>query len=267
MSIRKTSVSGTFYPSSKDEVNRYINYFDKVLEESSVNVVCDFIPRAIISPHAGYVYSGFTANVAFSIIKNKINPKRIIVIGPSHKFGFNGASVSLYDNYETPLGELEIDLEYAQALEKEYDFLSFDDKVHSEHSTETQMPFIKHYFPNTKVVEIVYSDCSYQNISHIIDEILKDEDNFVVISTDLSHFYNLNEAQALDNICLNAINDLDINKFNQGCEACGIIGVKAIVQYAKSNNMKVQLLDYRTSADTSGDKTRVVGYSSFVFGD
>ncbi len=266
MHNRTLAVSGQFYPSSKDEINRYINHFDKVLEESHFNITCDFIPRAIISPHAGYVYSGFTANVAFNIIKNKINPKRIIVIGPSHKFKFQGASVSLYENYETPLGVLEIDLEYAQNLEQQYDFLYFDDKIHCEHSTETQMPFVKYYFPNTKVIEIVYGDCSYQNISNVINEILKDDDNFIIISTDLSHFYTLDEAQAVDNICLNAINNLDINQFNQGCEACGITGVKALVEYAKNHDMKVQLLDYRTSADASGDKTRVVGYSSFVLG-
>ncbi len=266
MTNRTLAVAGQFYPNGKEELIKQISHFNKILESTNFNVDLDFIPRAIISPHAGYVYSGFTANIAFRTIENKINPKRIVVIGPSHKFGFKGASVSLYDEYQSPLGNLEIDLEYAQYLERKYDLLHFDDKVHQEHSTETQVPFIKYYFPNTKVVEIVYSDCSYQNISEIIDEILKDEDNFVVISTDLSHFYNLDEAKTLDNICLNAINNLDINKFNQGCEACGITGVKAIVEYAKSEDMRVQFLDYRTSADASGDKTRVVGYSSFVFG-
>ncbi len=266
MSIRKTSVSGTFYPASSDEIIKYIEHFDNVLKTSNFKLDFNFIPRAIISPHAGYIYSGFTANAAFKAIKNKINPKRIVVIGPSHKFGFKGASVSLYSEYETPLGNLEIDLEFAQRLEKKYDILTFDDKVHQEHSTETQMPFIKHYFPDTKVVEIVYSDCEYHNLSIIIDEILSDEDNFVVISTDLSHFYNLDDAMALDNICLHAIKELDMAKFNQGCEACGIIGVKALVEYARNHDMQSQMLDYRTSADASNDSTRVVGYTSFVLG-
>ncbi len=267
MSIRKTSVSGTFYPSSKDEINKYIDHFDKVLDDSDFNINYDFIPRAIISPHAGYVYSGFTANVLFRTIKNKINPKRIVVIGPSHKFGFDGASISLYDNYDTPFGELNIDIDYAHKLEKKYDFLDFLDDVHQEHSTETQMPFLKYYFPNVQVVEIIYSKCDYHNIIQIIDEVLKDEDSFVVISTDLSHFYNLQDAHKLDNICLKAIKNLDLDLLDQGCEACGLIGIKAIVEYAKNNDMKSQLLDYRTSADASGDTTRVVGYSSFVLGD
>ena len=128
------------------------------------------------------------------------------------------------------------------------------------------MPFIKYYFPNTKVVEIIYSDCDYINISNLISEVLKDKDNFVVISTDLSHFYTLENAHKKDNICLNAITNLDLDIFNQGCEACGLTGVKAIVDYAKRSDFKVKLLDYRTSADASNDKSSVVGYTSFVLG-
>ncbi len=266
MSIRKSSVSGTFYPSTKEEIEKYINHFNQVLEKSNINIDCDFQPRAIISPHAGYIYSGFTANVAFTLLKQKINPTRIIVIGPSHKFGFDGASISLHNDYETPLGNLKIDVQYSQQLEEKYDFLDFMSDVHKEHSTETQMPFIKHYFPDTKVVEIVYSKCDYKDITKIIEEVLKDDDNFVVISTDLSHFYNLNDAHKLDNICLSGIKNLDLNILNKGCEACGIIGVKGLVDYASQSNMQVKLLDYRTSADASGDTSRVVGYTSFVFG-
>ena len=266
MKTRKASVRGTFYPSEESEINRYINHFNKVLDDSTLNIDYNFKPRAIISPHAGYVYSGFTANIAFNTIQTKINPKRIIVIGPSHKFAFQGASISLYENYETPLGSLEIDLKFAKQLEEKYEFLTFNHKVHQEHSTETQMPFIKHYFPNTKIIEIVYSNCDYSSISDLINEILMDYDNFVVISTDLSHFHTLNEAKALDNICLNAISDLNMEKFNHGCEACGMIGVKAMVDYAFKNNFKVKLCDYRTSADITNDINNVVGYTSFVLG-
>ncbi len=264
---RKATVAGQFYPNSEQEILRYIDHFNKVLENSTFDMDIKFNPRAIISPHAGYVYSGFTANVAFNCIKKKISPKRVVVVGPSHKFAFDGASISIYENYETPLGDLKIDLDFAQKLKTKYDFLIFDEKIHQEHSTETQMPFVKYHFPDTEVIEIVYSNCDYKNISILIDEILQDEDNFIVISTDLSHFHNLNDAKSLDNICLNAINDLDMKKFNQGCEACGLIGVKALVSYASKHNFKTKLCDYRTSADITEDKSSVVGYTSLVLGD
>ena len=266
MNSRKMSVSGQFYPDNKVEIEEYINHFHKLLEDNKFNLDCDFTPRAIISPHAGYVYSGFTVNIAYEIVKQKINPKRIVVIGPSHKFGFDGASISLFDSYETPLGSLDIDLDYANSLYEKFNFFDFIEDGHSEHSTETQMPFIKHYFPDVSVVEIVYSKTNSEDMSEIIAEVLNDEENFVVISTDLSHFHNLEKATYLDKICLEAIVSLDIEKFNKGCEACGLIGVQALVKYANKNSTKVKFCDYRTSADVSNDKNSVVGYTSFVFG-
>ena len=165
MSVRKTSVAGTFYPNSCLEINKYIEHFNGILED--VDFCSDIKVRAIISPHAGYVYSGFTANFAFNLIqKNK--PKRVIVIGPSHRVYINGASIALYDEYETPCGNLKVDLDYSIKLKEEFDFLTFDESAHSEHSTETQMPFIKHCFEQTRVIEIVYGDINYQKISELI---------------------------------------------------------------------------------------------------
>jgi AmmeMemoRadiSam system protein B len=115
------------------------------------------------------------------------------------------------------------------------------------------------------IVEIVYGQEDPKHLSQIIDYILEDKDNVVVISTDLSHFYNLIEAEQLDNICLKAIESLDINKLHSGCEACGMIGVEAILLSAKRANLKAHILDYRTSAEASGDESRVVGYVSAYF--
>jgi AmmeMemoRadiSam system protein B len=99
-----------------------------------------------------------------------------------------------------------------------------------------------------------------------MDEVLKERDTVIVVSTDLSHFYTQDQANRLDNVCLEAVAKLDLNLFERGCEACGITGVKAIVESSKKANLGVKLLDYRTSADASGNKSRVVGYMSAVFG-
>ena len=112
MSERKLAVSGQFYPDIEDELQRYLEHFNNVLDDNNIKVDETLHPRAIIVPHAGYIYSGFTANIAYKYIPKDI--ENIIVIGPSHRYGFDGASVALYDTYPTPFGELTIN----QALSK-----------------------------------------------------------------------------------------------------------------------------------------------------
>lgn len=262
MSSRDLAVAGQFYPSSTEELNRYIDHFNNILKENNLNISPKEDLKAIIVPHAGYIYSGFTANMAYKHIPKHI--KNIIVIGPSHKFAFYGASVSLYDTYPTPYGDLPINKNIGEELSKKFDFLTFDEKVHCEHSTEVQFPFIKKYLENVKVLEIVYSQADFNDISLLINELLKEKDNLVVISTDLSHFYDIDTANNLDNICLHSILSKDLDMDKKGCQACGMIGVKAIVKTAIEQDLKIDLLDYRTSADITNDKQSVVGYSSFI---
>jgi len=263
VSERKLAVSGTFYPEDKDEVARYIEHFNKVLKENNIITNSKISPRAIIVPHAGYIYSGFTANMAYKYIPKEI--KNIIVIGPSHKFAFSGASVALYDTYPTPFGDLKINKKLSQQLIDKFEFLGFNEQVHCEHSTETQFPFIKYYTKDIEVIEIVYSDSTFQNIATIVEFLLEDTQNLVVISTDLSHFHTLEEANSKDSICLEAIQKQDMNLFKSGCEACGMIGVKAMVTIAKKLSLKTKILDYRTSADITKDTDSVVGYLSALF--
>ncbi|MEJ2500807.1 MAG: AmmeMemoRadiSam system protein B, partial [Campylobacterales bacterium] len=195
MSARNTAHAGTFYPAEASEIERFFKTFE---EMGSADV--PQTPRALIVPHAGYVYSGFTAHLAFEQLR-RTKAKRAIVIGPSHRVAFHGMSVSIFDEYSTPLGTLKIDKTYAENLKEKYD-LAFEPSMHLEHSTEVQMPFIKHYAPQLDVVEMVYGAFDPQELGRIITDLLKDEENVVVISTDLSHFYTEEEANKLDNICL-----------------------------------------------------------------
>lgn len=261
MNIRTASVAGSFYPNNCEEIKRYIEHFNTILKNSDYGIETNIKPKAIIVPHAGYIYSGFTANIAYRYTQN-IEPKRVVAIGPSHNVFLNGASVALFEKYQTPCANLEIDMAYSAELIKKFDFLHFDEKVHAEHSTETQFPFIENYIKNISVVEIVYGKIDPPSLSKLMDFILNDDQNLLIISTDLSHFYSQSEANKIDNICLHAIADMDIKAFNNGCEACGIIGVKALMESAKKMGLQTKILDYRTSADASRDTTRVVGYVS-----
>ncbi|WP_321777454.1 AmmeMemoRadiSam system protein B [Sulfurimonas sp.] len=260
---REMSVNGSFYPDAKVELHRYFEHFNKHLEEQNISTDAKQ-SRVVIVPHAGYVYSGYSANLAYKVLANS-KIKNIVVIGPSHRVAFSGVSLCNFESYKTPLGDIH-GSDLAQKLRDKFSLTCFDG-AHKEHSTEVQFPFIKHYLDEVKIVELVYSQVDARFLSKIIDFVLEDENCGVIISTDLSHFYNQKEANSLDAICLDAIKNLDIDKLHSGCEACGITGVQAMMISAKKLSLDFSLLDYRTSADASGDSSRVVGYMSGYFNE
>lgn len=265
MNSRTMSVAGSFYPADKQSILKMIDHFNTTLKShpDSLERFNSLSGSAVIVPHAGWVYSGFTANIAFRVLSN-ITPKTIVVIGPSHRVGFDGVSISNADSYQTPLGDLAIDRALVNDLMGRFS-ISHYPQAHHEHSTEVQMPFIKHYLPEAKVVELVYAYAEPSLIEPIISYVLGMDDTAVVISTDLSHYYSLSEANTLDSICLDAIRNENVRTLHEGCEACGMIGVEAMLNAAKKRELKAVLLDYRTSADASGDNQRVVGYASALF--
>lgn len=265
MSIRENAVAGTFYPAACRDIESNITRFNAALDESDFRV--ELVPSAVIVPHAGYVYSGFTANAAYRAAAQKRDDiKRVVVIGPSHRVYINGASIALYGHYDSPCGEMKIDIGLSSELNDTFDFLHFAPDAHHEHSTEVQVPFIKHYFPDAEIVEIVYGDLDYRELSDLIDKVLGDRETLVVISTDLSHFHTEQAANGLDTLCLQAMADLSVSELGTGCEACGMIGVQAVITAANQRGLKSQVLDYRTSADVTGDKESVVGYVSCLIG-
>ncbi|MEA3331165.1 MAG: AmmeMemoRadiSam system protein B [Campylobacterota bacterium] len=258
---REMSVAGSFYPQRATDLDRYFEHFNKVYDENFS--LPNIKSRAIIVPHAGYVYSGYSANIAYRILHTS-TAKNFVVIGPSHRVAFDGISLCEDENYETPFGNIESSSSIVDKLKDRFNLKTILN-LHAEHSTEVQFPFIKHYLPDAKIVELVYGRVQPSTLSEIIDFVLSSEDCGVIISTDLSHFHALKDANIIDNICLNAIDYLDIKTLHNGCEACGIIGVEAILRSAKKLALKPTILDYRTSADASNDTNRVVGYVSACF--
>lgn len=264
MSVRKCAVSGQFYPADSNEILKMIDHWNVILDKHLTDKgALSLKPRAIIVPHAGYVYSGFTANIAFRLLANS-DIKKVVVIGPSHRIYLKGTSIAQYDYYETPFGSLKIDNELIGELSNRFN-LSFIPNAHNEHSTEVQMPFVAHYLNNCSVVEMVYGDESSKDLSKVIKYILSDKNSAVVISSDLSHYYDIQKAKILDSVCIEGIAKEDSQILDENCEACGKIGIKAMITAAKNMGLKSKLLDYRTSADASGDESAVVGYLSAAF--
>jgi len=258
MKRKKSSFAGMFYPNTQEDIVKMIEYFNTI---DSNSIGCQDI-KAMIVPHAGYIYSGYSANLAYKRLSTQ-DIKTVVVIGPSHRVYFDGVSVAKYDVYETPFGDLSVDDTLIKGLESSLD-IGFYPKAHQEHSTEVQMPFIKYYMPEVNVVELVYANIDAKRLSEIISFCMQ-ESIAVVISSDLSHFYDIDKANRLDSICIKAIDDLDVDMLNQGCEACGKLGIEALLIYAKKVDLKSHILDYRTSADVTKDTKEVVGYLSALF--
>ena len=258
--MREMSVAGSFYPNDKQEIIRYINHFNDIYSKELS--LPDITTKVVVVPHAGYVYSGYTANIAYKLLQ-KSGVKKYLVVGPSHRVSFNGISMCDDEKYATPFGEIENAQEMRRDLEENFDLRRLI--PHEEHSTEVQFPFLKHYIPNVEIVELIYGRVSSDEIEKVIDFVLEQEDWGVVISSDLSHFHNLEMANSLDMLCAKAITNLDLEELGSGCEACGILGIEAIIKSAIKLNLHATVLDYKTSADVTEDNQRVVGYLSACF--
>lgn len=263
MSARIPAVSGAFYPSDADELGKVVGDDINSAKNSHHQ------PLLLASPHAGFIYSGETAGWAYKQLENL--PKThytVLLVGPSHRVGFEGFAFPFHDKFLTPLGEIPVN------QEKIHKFLAQNtstlpvfkhDLPHKdEHCLETQLPFLQKSLESFDIIPIVYGKCDYNDLCFIFEQFLLDGDTIVVISSDLSHFYEYDKARQIDDFCNKGVVELDLDVLSNG-EACGMIGLKAAVLFAAKYGLKSELLDYRTSGDTAGDKSRVVGYASYMF--
>jgi MEMO1 family protein len=261
MSVRAEAVSGLFYPSDQSELSEFLEYAEMQALDYGV------VPKIIISPHAGYVYSGECASKTMAPLKNLDQSKhyKILLLGPSHRVYIKGAALSGVDFFKTPLGTVAVDTEESLRLEGKFEFLNFEEDAHRfEHSLEVQLPFLQKALKNFSITPVVYGKTEYDDIEALMEAFLDGEDRICIVSSDLSHYHDEKTANRLDGYCVEVVERLDVNSLDR-CEACGIVGIAAAVSYAVKHNLKSKTLDYRTSAKASGDYDRVVGYGGFIF--
>ena len=268
MRVRHQQVAGYFYPAEKDKLQKDISLLLQVAKpEKSFNNIF-----GIISPHAGYIYSGKTAAYAYNLLKNK-NYKTVIVISPSHAEYFHGVSIYNGDAYETPLGVVEIDQEISAKLVENSKYITRSIQGHRrEHALEVQIPFLQSVLKDFKIIPVVMGDQSKIFVDELAEKISKvvDASTLVVASSDMSHFYSSEEADRLDTVVEKRINDFDFEKLlkdldDHECEACGGGPIVAMMKAAFLNNInKAVVLNRSDSGDVTGDKTEVVGYLSAV---
>jgi len=271
--VRKSAVAGTFYPGGKDELRQLVSdLLDSVPASSREGRLI-----ALISPHAGYVYSGPVAAYSYAEVRKRPF-KRVVVISPSHVEAFEGAAVYNGDGYETPLGIVPVDMEFARGLSEASGLIHYSDKGHrvgfgrGEHALEVQLPFLQVVLQDFKLVPIIMGEQSFKTcevLSRALSELIRESDTLIVASSDLSHFHPYDEAIALDRQVTDAIKRRDYRILSENLagrkwEACG--GgpiVTALMAAEKLGATRAEILKYANSGDVPyGDKDRVVGYVS-----
>ncbi len=270
--IREPAVSGTFYPDDAKVLTREIQQY---LKEADPEEIHGDI-KGLISPHAGYMYSGPVAAWGYKVLSGRTYDT-VIVIAPSHKSYFEGAAIIEQGGYRTPLGVVPVDEEFAAALLKKDSVVRSDVRPHQgEHALEVQLPFLQSVLKDFRMVPLIMGahgiDLCEQLASGLVQVMKGKKQRFLVVgSTDLSHYYPYRHAVDLDGRLVSRLNNFDVEGLVQDlaterCEACGVGPIITTMRASRGLGANVsKVLKYANSGDVSGDKSAVVGYTSCVF--
>jgi MEMO1 family protein len=256
--IRQPAVAGAFYPANPKQLHHMLEHYLNDIKTE------DKVPKAIIVPHAGYIYSGPIAATAYARLKKARDIiTQVVLMGPSHRVGFAGLAVSNADFFSTPFGEIPINTQAVQQISV-YPFVQYLDQAHEyEHSLEVHLPFLQEVLGNFSLVPIVAGDAPVQQVSQVLEELWGGPETLIVISSDLSHYHDYKTAQELDQNTSNIIENLQYEELDFE-SACGRVPVSGLLALARKKLLRVKTVDLRNSGDTAGDKDRVVGYGAYV---
>lgn len=212
-------------------------------------------PKAIIAPHAGYIYSGPIAASAYACVR-PAGIRRVVLFGPAHRVLLNGVGASSASAWRTPLGDVPVEAPPG---------LPVVDAAHAEeHSLEVQLPFMQVVLDDFTLIPLVVGRASKEDIADIIESLWGGDETLIVISSDLSHYENYKTANRLDSATSQAIVNLDSDGLDDG-SACGRIPIRGLLYLTQQKGMRAELIDLRNSGDTAGSKDQVVGYGAYAF--
>ena len=271
--IKEPNVAGQFYPGDKKSLSAQI---DQCLNQAEPEAVKGDI-LCLISPHAGYDFSASVAAFGYKLIQGKTY-KTVVVIGPSHYYGFNGIAVYPGGKFRTPLGDLEIDSDFAQKLlNPKQNISSYTQAFDKEHSVEVQLPFLQKTLTDFKIVPIVIGQCEYATLNQLAENLSKAigsrRDVLITASTDLTHSYDFTETRKVDKLTLKHLQEMDPEDIyrklsSREIQMCGGLPVvSAIITAKKLGYDKIKLLFATDSAEVTGNRTKgnwTVGYASAV---
>ena len=257
---RPAAVAGMFYPGT---THALANEVAAMLEVADAHVVPTPAAKALIVPHAGYVYSGPVAASAYvRLLPHVASIARVVAFGPVHRVAVRGAAVPAADAWATPLGEVPIDA--ALRMRAVARGAAVDDRPHApEHALEVQLPFLQRVLvEGFTFLPVAVSEISARATADLIGEFLGERGTLVLVSTDLSHYHDLETARRLDRTTADAILAREPENLS-GEDACGYYPLRGLLELARRKALLVKMLDLRTSGDTAGDPVSVVGYGAF----
>lgn len=261
MNVRTPSVAGSFYPGDERSIHAML---DEQLADAREQSKVTIDPKAMIVPHAGWIYSGPIAASAYVLLENRRETiDRVVLLGPSHFLPFDGIALPSVDAFATPLGMIPLDRTTASTL-ADLDFVSIRDSPHSrEHSLEVQLPFLQKILEAFELVPLAVSDATPAQVGEVIDRLWGDERTLILISSDLSHYQDYERARRIDENTARAIDELSREDIDPN-EACGCRPINGMIHTARRRRMKCTRLDLRNSGDTAGPSDQVVGYGAWA---
>lgn len=256
---RPAAVAGLFYPGDSRQLSSEI-----LAMLSATAVPPGQQPKAIIAPHAGYVYSGQTAASVYSrLIAWGDRIRRVVLLGPCHRVALRGLAAPSTLAFSTPLGSVPIDQSAIASL-SDLPQVSIDDAPHApEHSLEVHLPFLQAVLESFSLIPLAVGQATAEEIAEVLERLWGGDETLIVISSDLSHYLPYDIARQIDRSTSEAI--LLLNDHIQPEEACGAFPVNGFLRCASRHALRPELIDLRNSGDTAGDKSRVVGYGAFAF--
>jgi MEMO1 family protein len=258
-SIRHPAVSDMFYPGSPEKLRAMISgYLDNVAPQGEP-------PKALIAPHAGYIYSGAVAATVYARLKPVADTiQRVVLLGPSHQVPFHGIAISGADYFRTPLGDIPLDREAIARLDDLPQVVQLEHAHTNEHSLEVQLPFLQLVLASFTLVPMVVGDALAEAVSEVLARLWGGPETLIVISSDLSHYHDYVTAQRMDQQTSESIISLDPDSIRYE-DACGRVPVQGLLLLAKKLGLQGEIVDLQNSGDTAGDKSRVVGYGAYAF--
>ena len=263
--VRETAVAGQFYPGVAGELDGVVRGFLADADTPGLPPPdAGNAPKAIIAPHAGYVYSGAVAARAYarlSPVSDTIT--RVVLLGPCHRVAVQGLALSSAEAFRTPLGDIPLDAQAAEQILGFPQVQVFDATHEMEHSLEVHLPFLQRVLGDFSLVPLVVGETAPDEVADVIEALWGGPETVFVISTDLSHFLNYDDARKIDGRTCRAIETLEPSAISAN-GACGRFPVGGMLAVAKRRGMSVTTLDIRNSGDTAGPKDRVVGYGAWM---
>lgn len=257
--IRAPAVAGQFYPGNARELSATIRLFFEQTPAADGPA-----PKALIVPHAGYIYSGPVAATAYARLRpyRKLYT-RVVLLGPCHRVAVRGLALSSAEFFRTPLGDVPLDKDAISKLTMPE--VTVVDATHQfEHSIEVHLPFLQTVIESFSLVPLVVGDATPETVAEVVDVLWGGPETLIVISSDLSHYLGYDEARASDLATCQAIEGLEAHSIDHD-HACGATPIGGLLLCARKRGMQVSTLDLRNSGDTAGDRNRVVGYGSWLF--